>query len=1010
MPLLHIFYFNAIQFQLNQTTHIMKKIFTLTLLLLVVIQVMAQERTISGRVTAFGDGALLPGVNVLVKGTSVGTVTDVEGRYLLQIPQGANTLVFSYVGYTRQEVAIPSGSNQVDVTLREDVSNLEEVVITGLASSIKRSNLANAVSTVSARELVGTTQPQTLDNALYGKLTGANINTNGGAPGGGISVQLRGISSLSGASQPLYIIDGVYLNNSTVRNGRAAINQASAGSGGANQDDAPNRLADINPEDIETIEVLKGSSAAAIYGTRANAGVIIITTKKGTAGKTKVSLSQDLGIARAQRFIGQAAWDEEKINMFFPPARREAELNRFRAAQGQVYNYEDELYGETGFIRNTRLSISGGTDKTKFFISGNLRNEEGIIKNTGFERNNIRANIDHRLNDYIDFSVNSTYIYTNTDRGFTGNQNNTGASIGYALAFVPSYYNLYPDADGVYPVNPYFSENPLALRDKAINNGKVNRFIQAATLNVNLFRNDNSFLKFSMQGGYDYFSSNTLLYLPVDLQFQRASANPGDVIWGKQDNFNSNLQAFLVHNITANRINFNTQVGTVRLDTRSNNLMNRAQGLAAEQQNLTQSSVQQIFQQDFQSVSDLGLIAQEEINFEDKIVATLGLRMDKSNVLPPEQMRFYSFPKASIAANIANFDFWTFEPINQLKLRAAYGETGGLPNFSTYYYQLLPVNIGGRLGSVASAQAGNNNIKPETASELEAGADLAFFNNLITLEATVYNKVVRDLILAQALAPSVGATTRWGNFADLRNRGLELALGATPIQNNNVKWYTRVMYWHNRAVITRLDVPSFTAGAFGTGLGTFLYREGVSPSTIVGTPQVSPGEFTVHGDAQPDFQMSFFNELQFLRDFNFSFLVHWKQGGDNINLTKYLTDAGGTTADWNTPTVNSAGNTVPAGRNRSPFADRFVEDASYVRLREIALYYNVPKAFTTSLFGNNVDKIRLGVSGNNILTFTNYSGYDPETSTFGAQSVATGVDVAPFPTSKRYFFHIQLDF
>jgi TonB-linked SusC/RagA family outer membrane protein len=991
----------------------MKKFFTLTLLLLVVMQAIAQERTISGRVIALGDGALLPGVNVVAKGTTVGTVTDIEGRYLLQVPPGSNTLVFSYVGYVRQEVAIPAGSSQLDVTLSEDVSNLEEVVVTGLASSIKRSNLANAVSTVSARELVGTTQPQTLDNALYGKLTGANINASGGAPGGGISVQLRGISTLGGGnSQPLYIIDGVYISNTNVRSGRANISGAAAGSGAAAQDDSPNRLADINPDDIETIEVLKGSSAAAIYGTRANAGVIIITTKKGTAGKTRISFGQDLGFSQAQRFLGQASWDEAKQSIIWGnnPARLALEQERFRAAQGRVYDYEREFYGETGIISNSRLSISGGNDKTRFFVGGNLRNETGIIKNTGFERNNLRANIDHKLNDFIDISVNSAYMYTNTDRGFTGNQNNTGASIGYTLAYVPSYFSLYPDEQGVYPRNPYGGENPLALRDKATNNSSVNRFIQSANVNAFLYRGSNSFLKLNIQGGYDFFTSNVFLHLPTDLQFQSAQINPGDVVHGKQDNMNMNVQAFLIYNTNVGRVNFNSQVGTVRLDYRMHNLMNRSRGLVAGETNLLQGKLQEILDHRFERVTDVGVVAQEEINFDDKIIGTLGIRFDKSS-LNGNANRFYAFPKASLAINVANFDFWTIRnTVNQFKPRIAYGETGGLPTFGNTFTSLVPVNIDGQLGTAHPAVIGNPDIRPERATELEMGADFGFFNNRITLEATYYNKSIYDLILSRNTAPASGVNSQAGNFADLRNRGVELALGATPVQNRNFRWHTRAMYWHNRAQITNLEIPAFLSGGFGAALGTFWYREGISPTTIVGTPQISPGIFTTYGDAQPDFQMSFFNEINFLRSFDFSMLWHWKQGGDNINLTKFLTDGGGTTADWNVPTINpTTGVEGPTGRNRPANASPWIEDASYVRLREIGLYYTVPEGLTSSVFRNYVNKIRLGVSGNNILTFTNYSGYDPETSTFGAHPVQSGIDIAPFPTSKRMMFHIQID-
>ncbi|MCU0341861.1 MAG: TonB-dependent receptor plug domain-containing protein, partial [Spirosomaceae bacterium] len=284
------------------------------------------QTTISGTIKS-ESGNPIPGVSVIVKGTALGTVSGADGKYTIAPRQNNPTLVFSSIGFQTKEIAAGSSST-VDATLTEDVSNLQEVVVTGLASSIKRSNLANAVGTISAKELMGTTQIQTVDNAFYGKLAGVNMNTNGGAPGGGVSIQLRGISSLVGASQPLYIIDGVYANNAVNRSGRGSVTGAS---GAETQDDAANRISDLNPNDIENVEVLKGPSAAAIYGTRANAGVIIITTKRGSAGKTKVSFAQDYGFAKAQRLFGVDDWSEAKINTFFAAARRPIELERFRA-------------------------------------------------------------------------------------------------------------------------------------------------------------------------------------------------------------------------------------------------------------------------------------------------------------------------------------------------------------------------------------------------------------------------------------------------------------------------------------------------------------------------------------------------------------------------------------------------------------------------------------------------------------------------------------------------------
>jgi len=965
------------------------------------------QYTVTGTVVDDRTGESLIGANILIRGTTQGTVANLDGSFTINIGDSRPaTLTVSSLGYLSESVQVSPNLNQINVRLSEDATNLEEVVITGLASSIKRANLANAVSSVSSRELTGTTTIQTTDGALYGKVAGATIRSNGGAPGGGLSIQLRGISSLSGASQPLIIVDGVYINNSFQRTGRAAV----SGAGASNQDDGANRLADLNPNDIESIEVLKGPSAAAIYGTRANAGVIIITTKRGAVGRTKVSLSQDIGFAEPLRLLGVDDWSEDKINFFFPEARRPIELERF--GQGVRIDYEDYFYNNRALLSNTRLTLNGGSERTKFFISGNITSEDGTVKNTGFDRYSLRANIDHKISDAVRLSVSSNYIKSNTERGFTGNQNNTGASIGYSIAYVPNYFDLRPNEAGVYPVNPYFSENPVAVTDKAINSSEVNRFIQAFNLDIDLLKTSNSFLRATVGGGLDFLQNTTLVYLPESLQFQRGQANPGDALWGKQESFNTNLQAALVYNWNLGKVNMNSQAGVVRLDFRDDALFNRGRGLAPGQINLQQATVQEINQQFFSEVQEAGVFLQQEANFDDKIIGTLGIRWDKST-LNGNPNQFYAFPRASMALNLANFDFWTITAVSQLKPRIAYGETAGPVAFGNTFTALQGANIGGLLGSVVSPQIGNQQIRPETAQELEFGIDAGFFNNRIGLEATYYIKSTQNNIQNLNLAPSTGVTSTPSNEAALENRGLELALFGTVVDNARLRWFSRVLYWHNRVNLTRLGIPTYTAGAFGSGLGTFLYTQGYAPTTIVGTPAdpLIPGGFTVWGNAQPDFNMSFYNTFSFAKNFELSFLVDWRQGGDNINLTSFLSDGGGTTRGW---FDDDNGDGIPNGRQRPPAphnnAGRWVQDASFVKVREIGLFYNIPRATIASAFRGTIENIRVGASGNNVFLFTKYEGYDPETSTFGAQAVANNVDIAPYPTPRRIFFHLTVDF
>lgn len=977
-----------------------------TFLLFAITNMQAQYK-ITGSISDERTGESLMFANIIIQNTAKGTVTDLDGKFTLDVDNNNEvTLVVSSIGYLSQLIKASPSNNVLSIKLREDATNLEEVVITGLASSVKRSNLANAVGSVSAKELVGTTTIQTTDGALYGKVAGVTVRSNGGAPGGGLSIQLRGISSLAGASQPLIILDGVYASNATQRTGRATV----SGAGGSNQDDGSNRLADLNPADIENIEILKGPSAAAIYGTRANAGVIIITTKRGSEGKTKISFSQDIGDASPLRLLGTDVWSEAKINSFFPAARRAVEIERFK--QGVTIDYEDYFYNNQATLSNSRLTLSGGDEKTKFYISGNITAEDGTVKKTGFERYSIRANVDHKISKRVRFSFSTNYLKTDTDRGFTGNQNNAGASIGYNIAYVPSYFDLRPNAQGIYPVNPYFSENPVAVTDHGINNSTVNRFIQAFNLTADLFQNNTSNLKATFSGGLDYLQNSTMVYLPEFLQFQRAQANPGDLLIGRQESFNTNIQAALVYTKSLGKLNLSSQGGMVRLDFKNSSLFNRGRGLVPGQTNLRQANVQEINENFNSTISEAGIFLQQEANFDDKIIGTVGIRWDKST-LNGDANKLYAFPRASLALNIANFDFWNVGAITQLKPRIAYGATSGPVAFGSTFTSLGGTNIGGLLGSSVSSQIGNTSILPETATELEFGVDAGFFNNRLAIEATYYIKNTQNNIQNLNLAPSTGVSTTPSNEAELENKGIELGVSGTLFDTPKFRWFSRVLYWQNRVLLTRLGIPTYIAGAFGSGLGTFLYAQGYAPTTIVGSPAVAtnPGGFTFWGNNQADFNVSFFNSFNILKNLELSVLVDWKQGGDNINLSAFLTDGGGTTKGW---FEDSNGDGIPNGRQRDPApynnAGRWVMDASFVKIREVGLYYTFPKTTLSKIFNSAIKGIKLGASANNLFLFTDYFGYDPETSTFGAQSIANNVDIAPYPTPRRIFFHLNFDF
>jgi len=953
------------------------------------------QATVRGSIQDELDGTPLPGVAVVVKGTNKGTTTDFDGNYEITVNSFPATLVFSSLGFETREIRIKDAST-LNVTLAESATGLDEVVITGLATSVKRENLANAVSTVSSQELVGTTSQSTVDGALYGKVPGVNITSSSGAPGGGFALRLRGISSINGNNQPLIIVDGVYYNNVEIPSGLRFASGANRG----NEENSSNRLADLDPNDIQNIEVLKGSSAAAIYGQRGNAGVIIITTKRGTTGKTKISFSQDVGSNSIANPLGIRPWTAASVESTFDASER-AKFDATIASNGELYDFEDIIYGQTGFITETRLNATGGDEKTKFYLGGAYRDEDGIIKNTGFDRLSLRMNLEHKISDVFDFAATTNYTRSNSSRSFTGNENEGGLSYGYTLAFTRPWNNLFPDANGNYPNNPNYPGNPIFVRDNARNKDSNNRIVQGLTLNTKILTTDVNRVKLVLSGGLDYLANETNVYVPETHQAQ-IGGQGGFVAVGKNNFTQFNAQAIGVwdHEAMQGDLGLTSQLGLTYLNQNANLVNSRGSLLAAGQTSVDQS-VNQVIDQNRTEEEDFGFFAQVEGNYRDQIIATLGYRFDKSS-RNGDPNKFYGFPKASLAVNLMNFDFWDVEDMSQLKLRVAYGETGNPAAFGSTFTSFGANNIGGNIGQSVLNAKGDPDVEPETAQEFEVGFDLGFLQNRISFEATYYNKIAKDLILTRALPASSGFTQETTNLADLRNRGVELGLRGDAIDNTNIRWNTGIIFYLNRSKISRLDVPAFPqpGAGFGLGLGTFFIEEGQPVTQLVGTID---GVQTQVGNVEPDFQVAFTNNFTIFKQIDILFLLQWKQGGENLNLSKFLTDLGGTTPDLETAEGQARLGT-PAN------ALRFVEPAGYVRLREAAIYYRLPTKAVNKAFGDVVEGVKFGFSGRNIFTITDYSSYDPEVSVNGGAGLSSGIEVTPFPSARQFYFHLNVNF
>jgi len=973
----------------------------LTAILVLPLCLSAQNQTISGKVTDAAGNAI-PYASVTINNSNKGTTTDAVGQFNLPVSADA-TITISSSGYKSQTVKANDVNGTITIKLEEDVANLDEVIVTGLSTSVKRRNLANAVATVSSKELSGTAPAQTFDAALSGKITGAYINANSGAPGGGITVKLRGVTSVYGNTQPLYVVDGVFVDNTATSAGLNAVTSAaSGGSATSTQDNPSNRIADINPQDIENIEILKGASASAIYGSKAAAGVVIITTKKGRQGKTSINLSQDAGMINVRKLLGVREFTADRAASLSSDSATSAALRQQfldAEAAGKIYDYEKEIYDNTRFARNTELSLTGGGEQTSFFFSVSQKYEDGIVDNTGYRNTGLRLNVDHRLSDKVKFGINTNYINSSSDRGLFGNDN-VGATIGVALSSTPSFAELHPDANGDYPANTFAASNPLQTIALMKNNESVNRFIVGLNFDAVFQSSNKSQTKFVATGGIDFYNLQTTALFPGTLQWQ--AVNKGTSIQGFTKSLNTNYIASLVNTFTASdNLTLTTAAGFTQESGDYNNLLNVATQVIAGQSNVNQAGALNATQLRTKYLNS-GIFIQEEASINDAVTLTAGVRFDRSSN-NGDAAKFYAYPKAGVSWNLTRSGIVDDGFFNNIKLRAAYGQANNVPAYGSKFTGMAIANIAGNPGVIVNIQQGQADIKPERQEELEAGIDFSVLNNRLSFELTYYNKSISDFLMLLSLPSSSGFTSKWLNAGDLRNHGIELGMNAIPVRTKNVTWNTSVNFWLNRSKVTRLIIPPIPQGSFGYVLGSFQIEQGKSATQIVGLD--GDNGVGVLGDAEPNFQMNTYNEITFFGKLSLRFLLHWKNGGDNINLTSLQSDFGGTSADYDNVT-NKLG--VPDGVYRimqiGTTARIFVEDASYLRLREAGLYY------TFNQFHNSfIKSINVGVSLNNYITITNYKSYDPEVSNFGT-GFSTGVDVLPYPASKRAAFHISFSF
>jgi TonB-dependent starch-binding outer membrane protein SusC len=1012
----------------------------LTIFLLHSATVLAQKLDISGVVTAEESGEFLPGTNISVKGTNFGTASDINGNFRLSLSNMSEaTLVFTFIGYKSKEINITASTESMDVGLETDVLKTSEVVVTGLASSVKRQNLAHAVATVTAAELIPA-PAQTIGGALSGKFSGINVSQNTGAPGGGIAINLRGVSTIEGATQPLYVIDGVIVNNAANQSGIDAVTKAAAAGSIRPQGQPTNRIADINLNDIENIEVLKGASAASIYGSKATNGVIVITTKQGTPGKTKIDVSQQIGFTSILNKIGSRRFEtySEALGQYSADLTAQglnpsglSEYNSFKAQVGadsisnmsasllnQMFgstwangfiDYEDEMYGEKGLAQETSISVRGGSDRTQFYISGMFKDEGGIINNTGYKKYSGRLGITHKMSERANLKINANVIRSESDRGITGNDN-SNTTFGFSLGATPSFLDIRKRADGSYPDHQNNPSNPIHTKDVLMNNEAVYRTIGSFRFNYNFLRSKAQSLDFIAQGGADFYSQENEVFSPPDLQYERNSDQPGTSISNTVESINSNLYLNLAHSYVTAGNSFTTTAGLQFEDQDLNNVLVIANNLVVTQTNVDQSASVNVLQNILKQ-KEHGFFVQEEANLAEKLFLTASLRGDASSN-NGDVKKFYMFPKFSASARLSQYGFWQglSSVAEEFKIRAAYGETGNLPIVNTKFTSLIPSNIGGTSGLLTAATSGDSEISPERTKELELGVDVQLLSGKANLELTYFNQNISDLLLFADVAPSSGFTQTAVNAGEMKTQGFETSLGLNLIRGVDFDWISRINFYKTSSEITKLDVPAFNKGGFATFLGTYRIEEGWSPTSIVGSEADVDGNFIKLGDETPDFQMSFNNRITFFKNFSLNFLWDWKKGGDIINLGKLITDLGGTSGDYEDKiTDNGEKKNIGdwrlevLGTQTAPY----IEDGSYWKLRELSLHYTFERNTIKRFFGESLTYLKIGISGRNLIMISDYLGYDPEVSQFGNLAIGRSVDTIPFPSARSYYFNIS---
>jgi TonB-dependent SusC/RagA subfamily outer membrane receptor len=802
------------------------------------------------------------------------------------------------------------------------------------------------------------------------------------------------------------VIDGVIIDNSQIANGLNAITQAAGGNFASTQDQRVNRTADINPNDIESIQVLKGPSASSIYGSRGTNGVIIITTQQGQVGKTSLDIIQRFGTARISNKIGERC--------FGSAAEVDGagyDSTGWGAATIKCHDYEQELYGEHPFNYQTIGSLRGATaGGTNYFVSGLVQHDGGLVLNDNYNKQSLRVNLGQKVGSRLNLRANTELIHSLTARGISGNDN-TGINPYTTFSQTPSFIDYRKQANGTYPVGLSVNNNSNPFQNSELikTPEDVFRLLGSGLASYNLISQDRQTLDLTLSGGVDAYNDHARIISPATAYVEQVNALPGTIVNNNANIFTGNVGANFTHRLIRDIFTATTSAGIGQVRRNVDIIGTTGRGVFPGVTNV--ASATQIFTTESQDVvKSQSIFGQEEfLTMGERLLLTAAVNGERtSNNGDPH--KYYAYPKFSASYRVPV----PTTKVDELKLRLAYGRAGNQPLGGKFTF-LTNLIYDGVTGFRTSTAKGLPGIKPETASEIEGGFDLTLFGGRARFSATQFRKQIDDLLLTAAVAPSTGFNSQTINGGQVVNHGTELELEMTPIRTDRLSWVSGTTYSSALGKVTRLPVPGFIppSGSFGSRFGNAFVQQGqiftilqaVNGCTALnaaGTACPSANRvLTFVGNSAPDYEMGFSNDFTF-GSFRLSSLVDWRKGGLAVNLTNDYFYGSGLVKDTLLAQTQLA--------NFRKGIDVWVENAGFVKLRELTLGYELPSAMASRLFNGHAQNARIELSGRNLWTKTKYTGLDPEVSNFGNQALGRFQDVTPYPPSRLFYFTIATTF